>query len=176
MPTPRTPADLAATFASLRAALSRYARHFVVKHDDPGRFYLDTLAVGPNKQPIGFACVAARKDKVTLYLMPAYVFPEVMAGASPAFQKARAGKSCFHFKAIDPATLKELDAILADSLGRYKTHGLLEATMYVPGPGAACEPVERTRAKSFAAKPAASKKVGKKTARKAAKTKAARRA
>ncbi len=40
--------------------------------------------------------------------MPAYMFPELLAGISPGLKKRMQGKSCFNFKGVDELAFAEL--------------------------------------------------------------------
>lgn len=110
----------------LRAILQPYAKHLVVKSEPGGDYYLETRHIMKNKQPLFFGSVKTQKNYVSFYLMPVYVFPDLLEDASPELKKRMQGKSCFNFKAVDPALFAELASLTEKGFGRYQKEGLLE--------------------------------------------------
>ena len=115
-------ADFDATFDKLRAVLRPYAKKTVVAHDTPAYYYLDTKRTAPNGKPLFFAAVRKGKAYVSVYLMPVYMFPDLLKDF-PELEKRMQGKSCFSFKTVDDeqlAALRELtrrgwERVAADS-------------------------------------------------------------
>lgn len=118
--------DPAPTFAALRALLAPYEDRLVTVRDTPDTYYLDTAHVMPNRQPLFFGSTKIGKRFVSYYLMPVYVFPELLDGISDALRKRMQGKSCFNFKTPDDALLAELADLTARGYARYRDAG------YVP--------------------------------------------
>lgn len=117
--------DPAEVFAALRAILAKHAAALVVKHDVPGRYYLDTKMPHPkNKQPMFFGAAVVMKSYVSFHLMPVYAFPELLKSASPELRRRMQGKSCFNFKRMEPALFKELAGLTAEGLKRFRALGL----------------------------------------------------
>ena len=110
----------------LRAILKPYERHLAVKSAPGGDYYLETRHLMKNKQPLFFGSVKAQKNYVSFYLMPVYVFPDLLDSASPELKKRMQGKSCFNFKATDPALFAELASLTEKGFARYQQEGLLE--------------------------------------------------
>jgi hypothetical protein len=110
----------------LRAILKPYEKHLVVKSAPGGDYYLETRHLMKNKQPLFFGSVKAQKNYVSFYLMPVYVFPDLLDSASPELKKRMQGKSCFNFKATDPALFAELASLTEKGFARYQQEGLLE--------------------------------------------------
>jgi hypothetical protein len=110
-------------FSALRRLLQPYAKRLVVVHDTPDQYYLDTPHVMPSGRPLFFAAVRAGKAYVSFYLMPVYVFPELLKGVSAALRRRMHGKSCFNFRARDAALLAELRALTATGFARYRQAG-----------------------------------------------------
>jgi hypothetical protein len=84
-------------------------------------YYLDTRHVMKNKQPLCFAAARVGKSYVSFYLMPVYVYPDLLDGASPELKKRMQGKSCFNFKSVDDKLFKELARLTKAGFARYKT-------------------------------------------------------
>ncbi len=116
-----------AVFTSLRALLHAQAAGMVVVHDAPGVFYLDTPHRMANGKPLFFASVQIGKNYVSFYLMPVYVFPELLDEMSPALRKRMQGKSCFNFRADEPELFRELQMLTERGRARYEAAGYLSA-------------------------------------------------
>jgi hypothetical protein len=102
---------LQAVFASLRAILAKQASGRVVVHDTDAYYYLNEAAPDAKGKPVFFAMLKRSADKVAFHLMPVYTHPELLANISPALKQRMQGKSCFNFKNVDPALLKELERL-----------------------------------------------------------------
>ena len=72
-----------------------------------------------NKQPLGYAALAAQKNFNTLYLMGAYGDPKQRERLEEAFRKSGKkmdmGKSCLHFRSADDLPLDEIGKIIAST-------------------------------------------------------------
>jgi hypothetical protein len=113
--------DFAVVFQKLRAILEPYAPKLVVTSNTKDHYYLDTRHVMKNKQPLCFAAARVGKSYVSFYLMPVYVYPDLLDGASPELKKRMQGKSCFNFKSVDDKLFKELARLTKAGFARYKT-------------------------------------------------------
>lgn len=122
----RTPAaaDFSETFAALQKLLRPYARRMVVKYDGPGIYYLETRSVPKYGTEVFFGAVKTGKRYVSYHLMPVYIFPELLKGVSPALKQRMQGKSCFNFRAPDPALFKELAKLTRQGFDGYRRGGL----------------------------------------------------
>lgn len=113
-------------FKRLQAILKPYEAQLVPKRDEPGEYYLETSHIMKNGQPLFFGSVKVQKNYVSFYLMPVYVFPELLSSLSPDVRKRMQGKSCFNFKTVDPAQLAELAGLTERGFERYQREGLLK--------------------------------------------------
>jgi hypothetical protein len=117
--------DAVAVFAALRAVLAKHEKSLVVKDYEPGRYYLNTTKPNPrNQAEMFFGAVVVMKRSVSFHLMPVYAFPDMLKQATPELRKRMQGKSCFHFKTVEPALFRELDALTREGLERFKAAGL----------------------------------------------------
>lgn len=116
-------ADLHSVFLSLRAILLPYAGQLLVRRDEASEFYLDTRHVQENQQPLFFAAVQVRKSAVSFHLMPVYLHPALLQGLSQGLKRRMQGKSCFNFKAGEPALFAELEALVEAGFARYRALG-----------------------------------------------------
>jgi hypothetical protein len=85
----------------------------VICYAIPLERYPDTY----NKEPLGYAGLAAQKNFNTLYLMGAYGDPEQRKRLEAAFEasgkKMDMGKSCLHFRKADDLPLDAIGEIIA---------------------------------------------------------------
>jgi hypothetical protein len=108
-------------FDALRQILQKHAPRLVVAVDTPGNYSLNTRPTEKSKnQPGYFGGAHIRKGYVSYYLMPVYVYPELLTGLSPELKKRMQGKSCFNFSAVDQGLFKELAALTRQGFDQYR--------------------------------------------------------
>jgi hypothetical protein len=112
--------DFAGAFARLKAILKPYAAKCDVLHDTAAHYYLNTLHVMKNKQPLCFGAVRTGKAYVSFYLMPVYACPELLKSMSPELKRRMQGKSCFNFKSPDEKLFKELARLTKAGFARFQ--------------------------------------------------------
>lgn len=117
--------DQHAVFEALKQILARHAADLSIVKDEPGHYYLDAHIDPKTHKPTFFGATRIMKSYVSYYLMPVYVFPELLEGLSPELKKRMQGKSCFNFSAPDPALFAELAALTDRGFDRYKHAGML---------------------------------------------------
>lgn len=100
-----------AIFEDLRNILKPYAPKLTVKMDNQNVFYLDGPYSEKWKKELYFASTHIKKNYVSFYIMPVYMYPDLLNGISPALKKHMQGKSCFNFKQIEPELFKELESL-----------------------------------------------------------------
>lgn len=120
---PTVPGD-EALFKALCQLLRPLAKSLVCVTDSERSYYLNTCRPGPEGKPVFFGAVQRKKGGVSFHLMPVYSHPELLKGASALLKKSMTGKSCFTFKAVDPAQFKELGALAQAGLDTYRKAGL----------------------------------------------------
>ena len=118
--------DFGAVTAALERMLRAYEKNLVLTSSASSEYSLSTRHIMPNKQRLFFAGFQVRKAFVSYYLMPVYVFPDLLIGMSAELRKRMQGKSCFNFKNVDPVVFKELAALTRAGFARYKKEGLLK--------------------------------------------------
>lgn len=118
-------ANFPVLFSRLKAILLPYTPSLQVIHDEQSEYYLETGYSEKWKKPLFFGSVAIKKNYVSFYLMPVYMFPDLLEGVSPALKKRMQGKSCFNFKQEDEALLRELEALARQSFARFQQEGLV---------------------------------------------------
>lgn len=115
--------DFQATFARLKKILSKYEKRLTVTVDKPGSYSLDAGYSEKFKRNMFFGAATIKKSYVSFYLMPVYIFPELLKGISPALKKRMQGKSCFNFTAVDNDLFAELAALAKEGYERFKKAG-----------------------------------------------------
>ena len=104
--------DFDAVFDRLRGILTPYAREMHVSADDPTWYGVDMAPESERDPTTWFGAVRRGKRYVSIYLMPVYVEPSLLDGASPELRKRQQGKSCFNFAKVDERLFDELEVIL----------------------------------------------------------------
>jgi hypothetical protein len=95
-------------FEQLKSILKPYTKNLTITVDTATGYSLDGPYSEKYKKAIFFGAAQIKKNYVSFYLMPAYMFPELLKGISPELKKHMQGKSCFNFKKVEPDLLKEL--------------------------------------------------------------------
>ncbi len=100
--------DFPTVFAQLKSILKPYAKKMTLKTDTKETYYLDGPYSEKWKKEVFFASTQIKKNYVSFYLMPVYMFPNLLKDISPELKKHMQGKSCFNFKKVEPELFKEL--------------------------------------------------------------------
>jgi len=95
-------------FEELKQILKPYAPKLSVTADTANAYSLDGPYSEKWKKPLFFGSVQIKKNYVSFYLMPVYMYPELLKDVSPALKKHMQGKSCFNFKKVEPELFDEL--------------------------------------------------------------------
>lgn len=110
--------EFPAVFEDLRSILETYAQKLVVKKDESGLYYLDAAYSEKWKKELFFASVQIKKNYVSFYLMPVYMYPDLLKNISPELKKHMQGKSCFNFKKMEKPLFKELSQLTKQGFER----------------------------------------------------------
>ena len=113
--------DFSILFDRLKALLVPYASSLNVIDDQPDKYYLETGYSEKWKKPLFFGSAIVQKNYVSFYLMPVYMYPELLKGISPELQKRMQGKSCFNFKSLIGETVGELEKLAGLGVERLKS-------------------------------------------------------
>ncbi|MEW6028923.1 MAG: hypothetical protein ACOYZ8_06170 [Chloroflexota bacterium] len=98
-------------FQRLKAILQPFASHLTVKADMAEAYHLDGPFSPKYKKELFFGSAQVKKNYVSFYLMPVYMYPELLKGVSPELKRHMQGKSCFNFKKVEPTLFEELAAL-----------------------------------------------------------------
>jgi len=113
-------ADFTRVFEKLKAVLEPFARKMTVKADTADTYYLDGHYSEKWEKELFFGSVQIKKNYVSLYLMPVYMYPDLLKGISPELKKHMQGKSCFNFKKVAPELFDELAELAKRGSDRFQ--------------------------------------------------------
>jgi hypothetical protein len=112
--------DFPLVFEQLKNILKPYAETFDLKADTSETYYLDGPYSEKWKKQLFFGSAQVKKNYVSFYLMPVYMYPDLLKDVSPELKKHMQGKSCFNFKKIEPDLFKELTDLTRKSAKRFQ--------------------------------------------------------
>jgi hypothetical protein len=112
-------------FEQLKSILLPYESHLIVVQNSPGNYSLNTPFSEKYRKEIFFGAVQIKKNYVSYYLMPVYMYPDLLTGMSDGLRQRMQGKSCFNFKTEDQALFTELAQLTQKSVARVKQEKLL---------------------------------------------------
>ena len=112
--------DFPVVFEQLKNILKPYAEKLTVKVDTSDTYYIDGPYSKKWKKQLFFGSAQVKKNYVSFYLMPVYMYPELLQNISPDLKKRMQGKSCFNFKKIEPDLFKELSELTRKSVEKFQ--------------------------------------------------------
>lgn len=112
--------DFPAVFEELKNILKPYAQNLTVKTDTADTYYLDGPYSERWKKELFFGSAQIKKNYVSFYLMPVYMYPELLNDVSPELRKRMQGKSCFNFKKVEAELFRELEALTRSGAEKFK--------------------------------------------------------
>lgn len=110
--------DLMETFSHLKKILKKCEKGMTVNDDGKGNYQLIGHYSEKFKKELWFGAVQIKKNYVSYYLMPVYMYPELTKEIPGSLKKRMQGKSCFNFKEVDKELFSQLANLTAVS---YKT-------------------------------------------------------
>ena len=112
--------DFPIVFEHLRNILKPYAENLTLRTDTSDTYYLD----GPYSKNWGkqlfFGSAQIKKNYVSFYLMPVYMYPELLNDVSLELKKHMRGKSCFNFKKVETELFDELAVLTRKGVEKFK--------------------------------------------------------
>ena len=117
--------DFPVIFEKLKSILQSCDGQFTVKVDKPDNYYLDGLYSEKYKKEIFFGSVQIQKNYVSFYLMPVYMFPDLLDNIPDDLKKRMQGKSCFNFTSLDDDLINKIADLTNESLARVRQEKLL---------------------------------------------------
>jgi len=107
-------------FEQLKNILKPYAEKLTVKTDSADTYYIDGPYSEKWRKELFFGSAQIKKNYVSFYLMPVYMYPDLLKGVSPELKKHMQGKSCFNFKQVEPVLFKELAELTRKGAERFQ--------------------------------------------------------
>lgn len=117
--------DSQSIFKELKSILQNFEARLLLKINKPGSYSIDAPYSEKYKRELFFGAAQVKKNYVSYYLFPVYMFPELLKGISPDLKKRMQGKSCFNFTSIDKKLLSELKQLTKSGFERFKKEKLL---------------------------------------------------
>lgn len=106
-------------FKKLKSILEPYSSKLIIKIDTSEGFSLDGSYSDKWKKELFFGAAQIKKNYVSFYLMPIYMYPDLLRNVSPELKKHMQGKSCFNFKKIETPLFDELAQLTKKAFKRY---------------------------------------------------------
>jgi hypothetical protein len=107
-------------FEQLKNILKPYAEKLTLTTDTSDTYYIDGPYSEKWKKQLFFGSAQVKKNYVSFYLMPVYMYPELLQDISPDLRKRMQGKSCFNFKKVEPKLFKELSDLTQKSVKKFQ--------------------------------------------------------
>ena len=112
--------DFPTIFEHLKNILKPYAPKLTITANTSNSYSLDGPYSEKWKKQLFFASTVVQKNYVSFYLMPVYMYPELLQDISPELKKHMQGKSCFNFKKVDPGLFSELTELTRKSVKKFQ--------------------------------------------------------
>jgi hypothetical protein len=112
--------DFPVVFEQLKNILKPYAQDLTVKADTADTYYLDGPYSQKWKKELFFGSAQIKKNYISFYLMPVYMYPELLKEVSLELKKHMQGKSCFNFKKVEPELFDELAILTRKGAEKFK--------------------------------------------------------
>ena len=116
--------DFLPVFEQLKNILKPFEPKLTVTADTPGAYSLDGPYSEKWKKQLFFGSAQIKKNYVSFYLMPVYMFPDLLKNISPELRKHMQGKSCFNFKKVEPALFEELEELTRMSVEKFRRENM----------------------------------------------------
>src|SRR4026208_819039 len=111
--------DLPTAFEKQKSILKPYEKPLAVKADSADIFYLDGPYSEKWKKELFFGSAQIKKNYVSFYLMPVYMYADLLKDISSDLKRHMQGKSCFNFKKVEPELFEELEDLAKKSHARF---------------------------------------------------------
>jgi hypothetical protein len=113
--------DFPRVFEHLKNILKPFEPKLTVTADTPNIYSLDGPYSEKWQKQLFFGSAQIKKNYVAFYLMPVYMYPDLLNDLSPGLRKHMQGKSCFNFKKVEPDLFEELAGLARKGIERFHT-------------------------------------------------------
>jgi hypothetical protein len=114
-----TQTEFPVVFEKLKSILKPYAEKLTVTLDTDEAYSLDGAYSQRWKKDLFFGSAQVKKNYVSFYLMPVYMYPDLLKHISPELKKHMQGKSCFNFKKVEQTLFDELSRLAKQGFERF---------------------------------------------------------
>ena len=111
-------------FEHLSALLRPFELHLTLKVSTDTNYYLVAPYSPKWKAEVMFGAVQIKKNYVSYYLMPVYMYPDLLDSVSARLKKRMQGKSCFNFRRVEADLWVELSLLTERGVERFSTEKL----------------------------------------------------
>lgn len=112
--------DLSIVFEKLKNILKPYAEKLTLTADTADIYYIDGPYSETWKKQLFFGSAQIKKNYVSFYLMPVYMYPDLLKDISPELKKHMQGRSCFNFKKVEADLFEELAGLTSKGAEKFK--------------------------------------------------------
>lgn len=112
--------DFLIVFEHLKNILEPFAPKLTVTADTTSAYSLDGPYSEKWKKELFFGSAQLKKNYFSFYLMPVYMYPDLLSNISPELKKHMQGKSCFNFKNVELKLFQELSDLTKKSYARFQ--------------------------------------------------------
>src|SRR5215216_9465 len=112
--------DFPIVFEQLKSILKPYEARLTLTADTSDSYSLDGPYSEKWKKQLFFGAAQIKKNYVSFYLMPVYMYPELLKDISPELKKRMQGKSCFNFKKVELDLFHELSDLARKGAEKFK--------------------------------------------------------
>lgn len=117
--------DFQGVYERLREMLEPYSESLVMAENGPTSYVLNTKEVEKYKKELLFGSAVVKKNYVSYYLFPVYIFPDLLEGISPGLKRRMQGKSCFNFTKVQEEEMNELQQLTERGYERYRQEAFI---------------------------------------------------
>jgi hypothetical protein len=110
-------------YAELRLIFRPLERKLDIIKDEVAEFCANSRKPWSNGKELYFGGAVIKKNYVSFYLMPVYLYPDLLDGTTEALRERMQGKSCFNFTKYDRPLIRELATLTKVSFERLRSEG-----------------------------------------------------
>jgi len=111
--------DFSAIFDQLKNIFQPFASKLTITANTKEAYSLYGPFSEKWKRTLFFGSVQVKKNYVSFYLMPVYMYPDLLKDIAPELKKRMQGKSCFNFKQVEPDLFEKLAKLTKESFERF---------------------------------------------------------
>lgn len=118
--------DFNSVFEELKKVMSPFTKKLKVTKDEKSGYTVNADYSEKYKREIFFGGIEIKKNYVSYYLFPVYMFPDLLKDISPELKKRMQGKSCFNFNRKDKVLFAELKNLTKQGFEKMTEEGYIK--------------------------------------------------